>query len=158
MCRCTRHWGFPGGSVVKNLHAKQELWVQSLGWEDPLEMEMATHSSVLAWRVPWTGDNPWGRLQSMGSQKSPTWFSNYTITDTDLLNPLEFPGWQGGNVFCSHKVTLPRLLNSSRMEAAHQKDQAMIRSRLPEFKNAQSQANTFLDELWDIFIIFWALA
>ena len=42
-----------GGSVVKNLPAKQEMWVQSLGWEDPLEKEMATHSSTLAWEIPW---------------------------------------------------------------------------------------------------------
>ena len=44
----------PGGSVVKNPPAKQELWVRSLGWEDPLEQEMATHSSFLAWIIPWT--------------------------------------------------------------------------------------------------------
>ena len=42
--------GLPGGSVVKNLSAKQETWVRSLGREDPLEKEMATHSSILAWR------------------------------------------------------------------------------------------------------------
>ena len=46
---------FPGGSVVKNLPAKQELQVQFLDQEDPLEMEMATHSSILAWRIPWSG-------------------------------------------------------------------------------------------------------
>ena len=46
--------GFPDGSVVKDLPAMQETWVQSLGWEDPLEEGMATHSSVLAWRIPWT--------------------------------------------------------------------------------------------------------
>ena len=45
------HMGFPGGSVVKNLPVMQETWVQSLGWEDPLEKEMATHSSILAWRI-----------------------------------------------------------------------------------------------------------
>ena len=43
---------FPGGSVVKTLTAKKETWVQSLGQEDPLEVEMATHSSILAWRIP----------------------------------------------------------------------------------------------------------
>ena len=43
--------GFPGDSVVKNLPAKQELWVQSLGWKDALEKERATHSSILAWPV-----------------------------------------------------------------------------------------------------------
>ena len=40
--------------LVKHLPAMQETWVQSLGWEDPLEKEMATHSSILAWRIPWT--------------------------------------------------------------------------------------------------------
>ena len=52
---------------LNNLLAKQ-MWVQSLGWEDPLEKEMATHSSILAWEIPWT-EEP-GRLQSMGLQKS----------------------------------------------------------------------------------------
>ena len=60
----------PGGSVVKNLPAKQETWVRSLGEEDPLEKEMATHSSILAWRIPQT-EEP-GGLQFMGSQKSGT--------------------------------------------------------------------------------------
>ena len=46
--------GFPGGSVVKNLPAMQEMHIQYLGWEDPLEKEMATHSSILAWDIPWT--------------------------------------------------------------------------------------------------------
>ena len=46
--------GFPGGSVVKNPPAMQETWVQSLGWEDPLAKRTATHSSILAWRTPWT--------------------------------------------------------------------------------------------------------
>ena len=60
-----------GGSVVKNLPAKQEMWVQSLCWEDPLEKEMAIHSSTLAWEIPWT-EAP-GKLQSMGlSQNSQT--------------------------------------------------------------------------------------
>ena len=63
---------FPGGSAVKNLPAKQETRVQSLGWEDPLEKGMATHSSALAWRIPWT-EEP-GRLQAMGSPKSGTRF------------------------------------------------------------------------------------
>ena len=58
--------GFHGDSVVKNLPAKQETWIQSLGWEDLLEKGMATHSSILAWRIPWTGKP--GGLQSMGLQ------------------------------------------------------------------------------------------
>ena len=50
--------------MVKNLPAKQETWVQSLGWEDPLEKEMGTHSSILAWRIACTQER--GGLQSMG--------------------------------------------------------------------------------------------
>ena len=53
--------------TVERLPTMQETQVQSLGWEDPLEKEMATHSSTLAWKIPWT-DEPAG-LQSMGSQR-----------------------------------------------------------------------------------------
>ena len=53
--------------AIKNPPAIQETWVPSLGWGDTLEKEMATHSSILAWRIPWT-EEP-GRLQSMGSQR-----------------------------------------------------------------------------------------
>ena len=53
--------------TVKNMPAMWETWVQSLGLEDPLAKGMATHSSILAWRIPWT-EEP-GGLQSMGSQK-----------------------------------------------------------------------------------------
>ena len=56
----------------------QDTWVWSLGQEDPLEEEMATHSSILAWRIPWT-EEP-GGLQFMGLLKSHTWFSNNTHT------------------------------------------------------------------------------
>ena len=52
-------WGFPGGSLVKNLPAKQETRVWSPRLEDPLEKEMVTHSSILAWKTPWT-ENPDG--------------------------------------------------------------------------------------------------
>ena len=54
--------------MVKNLPAMQETQVQSLGWEDALEKGMATHSSILAWRIPWT-EEP-GKLQSMGLQRA----------------------------------------------------------------------------------------
>ena len=53
--------------MIKNPSAMQETWVQSLGQDDPLEEEMATHSSILAWSIPWT-EEP-GRLQSLGSQR-----------------------------------------------------------------------------------------
>ena len=61
---------FPGGSVVKNLLAMQEtkeMQVRSLGHDNPLEESMATHSSILAWEIPWT-EEP-GGLESMGSQR-----------------------------------------------------------------------------------------
>ena len=70
-------WGFSGGPVVKtlslvaqrlkNLPAVQETWIRSLDQEDPLEKEMATYSSILAWRIPWM-EEP-GGLQSTGSQR-----------------------------------------------------------------------------------------
>ena len=53
--------------MVKNLPAMQETWLQSLGQEDPLQKEMATHSSFLAWEIPWTQEP--GRLQSVGLQR-----------------------------------------------------------------------------------------
>ena len=63
------HWvlGFPGVSVVKNPPAIYEMWVRCQGGEDPLEEGMATHSSILAWRIPWT-EEP-GGLGSIGSQR-----------------------------------------------------------------------------------------
>ena len=60
-------WASLVAQMVKNLPAKQEIWVQSLAQEDPLEKEMATHSSVLAWEIPWT-EGP-GGLQSIGLQQ-----------------------------------------------------------------------------------------
>ena len=62
--------GFPGGAVVKNpsaMQETQEMWVQFLRWKDPLEWEMATHSSILAWEILWTGEP--GELQSTGLQR-----------------------------------------------------------------------------------------
>ena len=59
---------------VKNQPAKQEIRVQSLDQEDPLEKEMATHSSILAWEIPWAEEL--GRLQPMGSHMSQTQLSN----------------------------------------------------------------------------------
>ena len=59
--------GFPGGSVGKNLPTMQEMWVQILNWDDPLEKEIATYSNILAWKIPWTED-PRG-LQCTGLQR-----------------------------------------------------------------------------------------
>ena len=76
-CLLTRNWILRGSlqlpwtslvaQMVKRLSTRRETWVWSLGWEDPLEKEMAIHSSTIAWTIPWT-EEP-GRLQSMGSQR-----------------------------------------------------------------------------------------
>ena len=66
--------------MVKNLPAVHDMWVPSLGREDPLEKELATHSSMLAWEIPWA-EEP-GGLQSMGSQKSQTQLGDSTTTTT----------------------------------------------------------------------------
>ena len=67
---------------VKCLPAMQETWVQSLGWEDPLEKEMATHSSILAWKIPWM-EEP-GRPQSMRSQ-SQTRLSDFILYFCNII-------------------------------------------------------------------------
>ena len=78
----------PGASLVvqtvKHLPTMLETWVRSLVWEDPLKKEMATHSSILAWKIPWT-EKP-GSLQSMGSQ-SRTRLSNFVVIH---IQPIRF--------------------------------------------------------------------
>ena len=70
-------WASLVAQVVKNLPAMWDTWVWSLGWEEPLEKEMATRYSILAWKIPWT-EEP-GRPQSMGLQ-SRTWLSNFAFS------------------------------------------------------------------------------
>ena len=60
-------WTSPVTQMVKNLPTMQETWIRSQGWEDPLEKGIAIHSSILAWRIPWTEEV--GELQSMESQR-----------------------------------------------------------------------------------------
>ena len=67
MCVCVYHI-FLVAQLVKNPPAMQETWVQSLGWEDPLEKGMATHSSILVWRIPWTEEPD--RLESTGLKRA----------------------------------------------------------------------------------------
>ena len=68
--------------MVKNLLAMQETWVQSLGWEDLLEKEMKTHSSMLAWIIPWTeelaGSSPWGSKESDTNEHTHTHTHTHT--------------------------------------------------------------------------------
>ena len=78
--------GSAGGSTVKNPPAMQETWVLFLGREDPLEKQMAIHSSILAWEIPWTEEPD--RLQSVGLQKSRTRLTNWPTT-TESVAALE---------------------------------------------------------------------
>ena len=70
MCIDRKRTGVSLALMVKNLAARQETWIQSLGREDPLEEKMATHSSILAWRISWTEEL--GGLQSIWSQRVAT--------------------------------------------------------------------------------------
>ena len=77
----------PCGAVVKNrlsMQETQEIQVQTLGWADPLEEKMATHSSILAWKIPWTKEP--GGLQCMGSE-SQIWLSEWAYTMKHRLKP-----------------------------------------------------------------------
>ena len=86
---CTYYWR---GSVVKNLSSMQETPVSSLGREDPLEKEKATHSSILGWRIPWTGEP--GGLQSTGLQRvGHDWATNTRRPGISVTEPLA--GHQG---------------------------------------------------------------
>ena len=78
--------GFLVAQTVKNLPTMQETWVQPLCWEDALEEGMATHSSVLAWRIPWT-EGP-GGLQSMGRKESDMPEQPSTAQHTVLLSAI----------------------------------------------------------------------
>ena len=72
---CGNLWAALVAQVVKNLHAVQETWVQSLGWEDPLEEGMATHSNILAWRIP-MDRGAWQAIVHHGVTKSWTRLSD----------------------------------------------------------------------------------
>ena len=94
--------GLPGSSVQGISQARiQETRGQSLGWEDPLEKEVGTHSSILGWEIPWT-EEP-GRLQSMGLQKSQTGLSNLAQYLPQLLRNV---GWDSFKHLRGVKTTL----------------------------------------------------
>ena len=99
--------GFPVAQTVKNVTALQETRVWSLGQEDPLEKGIATHSSILAWRSPWT-EEP-GGLQSMGSQTAEDdWVTN--TTSTEIPHILMVPNYQENTLGFLDKVKLHLLL------------------------------------------------
>ena len=92
-------WASLVAQMVKNPPTMQETWVQSLGWGDPLEERMATHSNILAWRIPWTEEPD--RLQSMGQQRDMTEWLNavdgiclYILYHTQFSKLLQSPVYQ----------------------------------------------------------------
>ena len=99
--------------MVKNLPAIWETWVQSLGQEDPLEKEMATHSSILAWRIPWI-EEP-GGLQFMGSQRvRHNWATNTFILTEPIFSVLDLrASWNVGKYnpdrLCADLLNIPIL-------------------------------------------------
>ena len=96
--RYKQNWVFLVAQMVKNLPAMQEIWVWSLGWEDPLEEGMAAHSIILAWRFPWT-EEP-GKLQSIGRKESDVTEETAHIHAQPLRNGSKLP------------LTTPRVLAS----------------------------------------------
>ena len=99
--------GFPVAQTVKNLTALQETWVWSLGQGDPLEKGMTTHSSILAWKSPWT-EEP-GGLQSMVSQRvEDDWVTNTTLVEIPHI--LMIPNYQENTLGFLDKVKLHLLL------------------------------------------------
>ena len=100
--------GFPDGSAVKNPPDKQETWVPSPGQEDPLEKEIATHCSILAWEIPWT-EEP-GELQSTGSQR----------VGQDSMTKLQSRGRQEEwKPVCGRKFISSPVINYSGFQVSH---------------------------------------
>ena len=95
--------GFPIAQTVRNLSTMQETWVRSLGWEDPLEKGMAIHSSILAWRIPWT-KKP-GGPQFMGSQRvGYDWATSTLIFQCLYVPQFLHPSILGRIHFCKSRV------------------------------------------------------
>jgi len=94
-------WASLVAQLVKNPPAMRETWVWSLGWEDPLEKGKATHTSILAWRIPWT-------LQSMGSQRVRQDWMTFTFTffQYELVSP---EGTQEGKNTCHQTAATPHV-------------------------------------------------
>ena len=81
--------GFPGGSVVKNQPAKQETQIPSLDQADSLEKEMATHSSIVGWKIPWAGGAWWATVHRVAKESDMTkQLNNNTTGHLELLSPL----------------------------------------------------------------------
>ena len=108
-CQCGCELGFPSGSAVKNplsMQQTQETWLPSLDKEDPLEKEMATHSNILAWRIPWTEES--GVLQSIESQRVGHSWSD--LAHTHMAVSWRVLGWITGTCRCAIPFCLQWML------------------------------------------------
>ena len=104
-------WASLVAQLVKNPPAMWETWIRSLGWEDPLEKGKATHSSILAWRIPWT-------IQSMGSQRVGYNWATFTFTFlTRTSKPLEFTenNWEIAFIKIANNWKSPGFLSSRKV-------------------------------------------
>ena len=125
-------WASLVAQMVKNLLEMQETWVWSLGQEDPLEKGMATHSSILAWEIPWTEES--GELMSTGLQRvRPNWATNtHTLAAITSLFPLD--QWVSSCTVCQNNLKglfvlrllgpTPRVADSCRSGAQHENVQS----------------------------------
>ena len=110
-------FGFPGGSVVKNLPAIQEIQVQSLGWEDPLEEETATHSSILAWKNPMDRGAWWATVY--GVAKSQTQLSDWACKIAFKEHFIIWPFPHGHVAHCTLYNTLQHFLQHRTSSRSH---------------------------------------
>ena len=112
--------------AVKRLSTVWETWVRSLGWEDPLEKEMAIHSSTIAWKIPWK-EEP-GRLQSLGSQRVGHDWAHFHFQDPDVASDLTLtshrttalggPGAEPWYPFLEHRCLRHRLRMKAQLAKA----------------------------------------
>ena len=110
-CPLQSSWAYLVTQLVKNPPAVRETWVQSLGWEDPLEKGKTTHFSIVAWRIPWT-------IQSMGSQRVRYNWATFTFTFlTRTSKPLEFTenNWEIAFIKIANNWKSPGFLSSRKV-------------------------------------------
>ena len=131
-CNYCLFWVPLVAQMVKRLSTTQETWVWSLGWEDPLEKEMAIHSSTVAWKIPWT-EEP-GRLQSMGSQRvGHDWGTSLSISGPEKLCFLALI--HGARLFPTHPYLLMTTLQSWRKVLEGQVEGSYFRVSFSNFNN-----------------------
>ena len=153
--------------TVKNLLAMQETWIQSLSWENPLENGMATHSSILAWRIPWTEET--GRLQSTGLQRVRHSWTTNTFTGAlqgqgtvprhrrhqdrsqHLLALKPMAHWQAGQALIRHTVEIRQILSISPLHPG------LLRQGFSNFTTHMNHPETLLNVDSDSAHLGWEL-